>query len=70
MVWHKNYLRFRRSLDTAFLRGWDSALIQPCDASNPYHRQDFRRAWDSGRKACLANKPLPEWAKQRAGKGG
>jgi hypothetical protein len=52
-------LRFK----AAYLRGWDSALIWPTGANNPYHRCDFRDWWEKGRRECLDNKPLPEWAR-------
>lgn len=56
-------------LRAAFLLGWDSALIQPRGANNPYRRCDFVTAWANGRRLCLANEPLPNdlrypWRKQ------
>ena len=50
-------------LRAAYMKGWDSALISPNSVCNPYSRRDFHEEWRRGRRDCLANKPLPEWAK-------
>jgi ribosome modulation factor len=59
-TWQENHGRYRLRLETAFLKGWDSALISPSVASNPYRRCDFRQYWDNGRRRCLNCESLPK----------
>jgi len=63
MSWEEAKRREGLRLRAAYLKGWDSALIVPEGAANPYRRDDFARRWAFGRRDCLAGKALPVWVR-------
>ena len=56
--------RMEHRFQSAYMRGWDSAIIEPELSNCPYRRCDFVGRWIRGRADCLAGKPLPEWARK------
>jgi len=57
---------------TAFMRGWDAAVIYLPRRDNPYYRHDSRQAWETGYNWCEQGRDLPrwydEWRHSRAGR--